>query len=92
MSSGDFKEAVKKRMEDANVKNITHMTPQGLVRVKPGKYRLPSGLEFRLEDRDMPNLEKLMREGKIEHIAGKRSRRFTRKTKNKKHGFTRSRK
>jgi len=92
MSSGDFKEAVKKRMEDVSVKDIAHMTPQGLVRVKPGKYRLPSGLEFRLEETNIPNLEKLVREGKMEYVAGKRSRRFTRKSKNKKHRLTRSRK
>jgi hypothetical protein len=83
--------AVKKRMEELERTRPYTMTDQGLVALKPGVFTLPgSDLLFRLDEREIPNLQKLIEKGQIK-VAGKRSGR-SRKTKNKKNGSTRRRK
>jgi len=88
-----MQEDIRKRVLESESKNTAQETPYGLFAVREGVYELPGSVRsppVKFVASDIPNFEKFMAEGKVKKIAGKKSR--SRKTKNKKNRFTRSRK
>jgi len=72
-----LKERIAEMERARHASAITHETPhEGLVVVKPGIYQNPkTGQEFKLDEKNIPNLGKLLSTGKLKRVAGTRRRR-----------------